>query len=173
MTTAARIMNAPPITGNIQVPLEPIWGQIDAAAVHHGEGCQRIHRTLVLVYIYSVSMRSTDFKNHSHQQKLESSTDITSEVYELAKHLFAELWDGHTPLRLIGLGLSDITHDDGVQMSLFEDTKKDRARKIDQAMDAIRSKYDSSTILRGTVKEEAPKVGKKYTAHLDRMHEKE
>ena len=124
-------------------------------------------------YCISVFMRSTDFKNHSHQQKLESSTDITSEVFELAKHLFAELWDGRTPLRLIGLGLSDITHDDSVQMSLFEDAKKDRARKIDQAMDAIRSKYGSSTILRGTVKEDAPKVGKKYTAHLDRMHEKE
>lgn len=119
----------------------------------------------------AVSMRSTDFKNHSHQQKLEEATDITTEVYDLAKKLFAELWDKKTPLRLIGLALSDVTRDDSDQMSLFADEKKEKARKIDQAMDAIRNKYGSATIMRGSVKEGTPNVGKKYKAHIDRMSE--
>ena len=122
-------------------------------------------------YCIAVSMRSTDFKNHSHQQKLEESTDITTEVYDLAKKLFAELWDKKTPLRLIGLALSDVTRDDSDQMSLFADEKKEKARKIDQAMDAIRNKYGSATIMRGSVKEDSPNVGKKYKAHIDRMSE--
>ena len=122
-------------------------------------------------YCVAVSMRSTDFKNHSHQQKLEEATDITTEVYNLAKKLFAELWDKKTPLRLIGLALSDVTHDDSDQMSLFADEKKEKARKIDQAMDAIRNKYGSATIMRGSVKEDTPNVGKKYKAHIDRMSE--
>lgn len=122
-------------------------------------------------YCISVSMRSTDFKNHSHQQKLEEATDITTEVYDLAKKLFVELWDKKTPLRLIGLALSDVTRDDSDQMSLFADEKKEKARKIDQAMDAIRNKYGSATIMRGSVKEDSPNVGKKYKAHIDRMSE--
>lgn len=122
-------------------------------------------------YCIAVSMRSTDFKNHSHQQKLEEATDITTEVYDLAKKLFAELWDKKTPLRLIGLALSDVTRDDSDQMSLFADEKKEKARKIDQAMDAIRNKYGSATIMRGSVKEDSPNVGKKYKAHIDRMSE--
>ena len=122
-------------------------------------------------YCIAVSMRSTDFQNHSHQQKLEEATDITTELYDLAKKLFAELWDKKTPLRLIGLALSDVTRDDSDQMSLFADEKKEKARKIDQAMDAIRNKYGSATIMRGSVKEDSPNVGKKYKAHIDRMSE--
>ena len=119
----------------------------------------------------AVSMRSTDFKNRSHQQKLEEATDITTEVYDMAKKLFTELWDKKTPLRLIGLALSDVTRDDGVQMSLFADEKKEKARKIDRAMDAIRNKYGSATIMRGSVKEDSPNVGRKYKAHMDLMSE--
>lgn len=124
-------------------------------------------------YCVAVTMRSIDFKNRSHQLTLEAATDITTEVYDHAKALFAELWDGKTPLRLIGLSLSEVTRDSGEQMSLFEDERKDRARKIDRAMDAIRNKYGSATIMRGSVKEDAPNVGKKYKAHLDRMREEE
>ncbi len=124
-------------------------------------------------YCVAVTMRSTDFKNRSHQMTLEIPTDITTEVYDHARALFRELWDEKTPLRLIGLALSDIARDGGEQMSLFEDDKKERARKIDRAMDAIRNKYGSATIMRGSVKEDAPNVGKKYRAHLDRMREEE
>ena len=121
----------------------------------------------------SVTLRSTDFKNRSHQLTLEDATDITTQVYRHAKALFRELWDGKTALRLLGLSLSDITRDGSEQLSLFEDEGKDRARKIDRAMDAIRSKYGSATIMRGTVKEDAPNVGKKYKAHLDRIREED
>lgn len=89
----------------------------------------------------------------------------------MAKKLFTELWDKKTPLRLIGLALSDVTRDDGVQMSLFADEKKEKARKIDRAMDAIRNKYGSATIMWGSVKEDSPNVGRKYKAHLDLMRE--
>ena len=60
-------------------------------------------------YCVAVSIRSNDFKTRSHQRKLHDPTDISSEVYSLCKQLFAELWDGHTPLRLIGVALTDLT----------------------------------------------------------------
>ena len=46
----------------------------------------------------SVTFRTLDFKNRSHQTKLKGATDVTDEIYENARKLFAEFWKGQ-PLR--------------------------------------------------------------------------
>ncbi len=118
-------------------------------------------------FCVSVTIRDNDFKNKSHQRKLLEPTDITVEVYELSKQLFCELWDSHTPLRLIGIGLSELTSDDSLQMSLFPDKKKERAKKLDKAYDAINKKYGAATIQRGSNMQSGLRVGKKYQAQME------
>lgn len=70
----------------------------------------------------------------------------------MACTLFDELWDGHTPLRLLNISLSDVTRDEIQQMSLIpgEDEKRDKSRKADRAMDAILEKYGSGAIKRAS-----------------------
>ena len=121
----------------------------------------------IKAYCVSVSIRSNDFKTRSHQKKLPEATDISTEVYGLSKQLFAELWDGYTPLRLIGISLTDLTKEDTVQMSLFPDEKKERSRKLDKAYDAINKKYGAATIQRGANLNSDLRVGKKYQAQLE------
>ena len=118
-------------------------------------------------YCVAVSIRSNDFKTRSHQRKLLDATDISKEVYQLCKHLFAELWDGHTPLRLLGVALTDLTKEDSPQMSLFPDEKKERSRKLDKAYDAINKKFGAATIQRGSNLQSDLKVGKKYQAQME------
>lgn len=118
-------------------------------------------------YCVAVSIRSNDFKTRSHQRKLYDPTDISSEVYSLCKQLFAELWDGHTPLRLIGVALTDLTKEEPAQISLFPDEKKERSRKLDQAYDAIHKKFGSTAIQRGSSLQSNLKVGKKYQAQME------
>ena len=121
----------------------------------------------IKAYCVAVSIRSNDFKTRSHQKKLPEPTDISTEVYGLSKQLFAELWDGYTPLRLIGISLTDLTKEDTVQMSLFPDEKKERSRKLDKAYDAINKKYGAATIQRGANLNSDLRVGKKYQAQLE------
>ena len=97
----------------------------------------RMRADNVKAFCVAVSIRSNDFKTSSHQKKLMDPTDISTEVYMLTKQLFAELWDGHTPLRLIGVALTGLSKDETAQMSLFPDEKKERSRKLDKAYDAI------------------------------------
>lgn len=123
-------------------------------------------------YCISVSIRSNDFKNRSHQHKLDTPTDITSEIYTIAKNLFSELWDNKTPLRLLGLSLSDITREDVEQLSLFPDQKREKARKLDQAVDAIRNKYGMDTIARASAYGSSQRIGRKYRAQLEENKEK-
>lgn len=97
----------------------------------------------------SVTIRSTEFVNKSHQRSLYNPTDVTSDVYEVAKELYNELWDGKTPLRLISVGLSNITREEYSQMSLFEDPLREKSRKIDKMMDGLSDKFGKGVVKRG------------------------
>ena len=120
----------------------------------------------------AVSIRSNDFKTRSHQRKLQEATDISTEVYGLCKQLFAELWDGHTPLRLLGVSLTELTKDETPQMSFFPDEKKERSRKLDKAYDAINKKFGAATIQRGANLQSDLRVGKKYQAQMEQKEQK-
>ena len=118
-------------------------------------------------YCIGVTIRSNDFKNHSHQKKLEQATDITAEVYQISKILFDELWDQRTPLRLLGISLTNITRENTEQLTLFPDLQKEKERKVDQAMDAIRNRFGSDFIMRGIPGQNTERVGRKYKAQLE------
>ena len=91
---------------------------------------------------------STRFTNKSHQKKLVNATDVTDEIYQVVMELFGELWRGE-PLRLLGVALSDVTKEPQEQISLFRDDKKEKARKLDAAMDQIRGRYGWDAVKRG------------------------
>ena len=114
----------------------------------------------------AVTIRSNDFRNKSHQRQLDLPTDVTSEVYEIASSLFAELWDRQTPLRLLGISLTNLVREEA-QMSLFDDGSREKARKLDRAMDAIRGKYGSEVIGRGSAMETSARIGRRYKAQMD------
>lgn len=115
----------------------------------------------------AVTIRSNDFRDRSHQRKLLESTDVTSEVYEVSKALFAELWDGHTPLRLLGISLTDLSRGDCEQQSLFPNPKRDRERQLDQTMDSLRNRFGADTVVRGAAFRSDIRVGQKYRAQME------
>ena len=56
------------------------------------------------------------------------------------------------PFRLIGVALTNLTDESFEQLSLFEDNeKKERNRKLDATMDAIRQKFGNDKITRASI----------------------
>ena len=99
----------------------------------------------------AVTIRDTEFNNKSHQRHLLESTDISGEIYQVATELFREIWDGKTPLRLLNITLSGVSsEDEPMQLSLFSDESKEKSRKMDRAADAIRDRFGSGAIRRGS-----------------------
>ena len=94
-------------------------------------------------------------------------TDISREVYQISKELFDELWDGVTPLRLLGIAITNITREEVMQFSLFQDGSRERAQKLDRATDALNKKFGSATIMRGSNMQSKMDVGKKYKAQME------
>ena len=84
-----------------------------------------------------------------------------------SKRLFSELWDKRTPLRLLGVSLTAVTRDESEQLSLFRDERSDRAKKVDKAVDAIRKKYGSDTIVRAASIQTSQRVGRKHKAQIE------
>ena len=119
----------------------------------------------------SVSIRYLNFQNRSHQCRLDEPIDTTNEVYETARQLLRELWKDKRPLRLISISLTNLTREEGAtQMSLFgteERTNRERNAKMDKAVDALRSKYGSDIIQRGTVLSSGIHVARKFKGKQD------
>ena len=117
-------------------------------------------------YCIAVHFRTINFVNRSHQKKLENSTNITAEIYQVATELIAEAWN-HEPLRLIGLAASDIDRGGFEQMSLFGDEKKDKLKKLDTAIDSIRDRYGNASVKRASVMDVDKRIARKYKGQKD------
>ena len=120
----------------------------------------------------AVSFRTLEFKNKSHQRKLENPTDVTNEIYQNVRQLFQESWEGQ-PLRLIGVALTGLTEDEFIQMSLFEDPKKrEQQKKLDEAMDNIRKKFGNNKIGRASTMNVSGRMARKAKAQMENGRKK-
>ena len=119
----------------------------------------------------AVQLRTTAFENRSHQRKLTAPTDITRQLYATAKELIREAWDGQTPLRLLGVALSDVSQDAHEQLSLFEEetAQNDKSRALDRTVDELRQRFGMDGVVRGTALGAQKDVGKKYKAQAEQQ----
>ena len=80
------------------------------------------------------------------QCTLPEPTDVTALILNEARRLLGEIWNGETPVRQVGLGVSKLTHDPYVQMSLFEDPRMEYYREWDRAYDEQASRPEDARL---------------------------
>ena len=85
--------------------------------------------------VVSMFVKYKDFSVASKQCRTSRPTDITAEILNEARRMLGEVWDGETPVRQVGLGVSGLTHEE-LEMSLFEDPRTDYYREWDRQYDA-------------------------------------
>ena len=100
----------------------------------------RIRRDHFRASTVSMFIKYKDFSVAQKQCQVPQPTDITAVILNEARRMLAEVWDGITPLRQVGLGVSKLTHESFEQMSLFEDPKMEYYREWDRQYDAGHSK---------------------------------
>lgn len=94
----------------------------------------------------SVFIKYPDFSISQKQGKITKPTDVTALILNEARRLISLIWDGVSPVRQIGLGVSGLTHDTSEQMQLFEDPQMQYYRDWDSNYDAqfpCDKKYDT------------------------------
>lgn len=97
----------------------------------------------------SVQVKDCFFKTKSKQCTLAEATNHSQKLYELACSLFDTLWDHHTPIRLLSVHATKLSDTSYQQLSLF-DNEQSHHNNLDQALDQIRNKYGSDSIMRAS-----------------------
>lgn len=102
--------------------------------------------------VIAVTIRYYDLTNTSHQLMPDAPTNLTAEIHGAACRLFDELWDGQTPIRLLGIRTSKVIKGEANrQLSLFDGTDYEKLEKLDKALDSIREKYGEGAIRRASL----------------------
>ena len=96
-----------------------------------------------------VTIRYASFKTFNHQIKMDNNTNLEEEIYDYARIAFNKLWDLE-PIRLIGLRVVDITTNNDIQLSIFDEANKVITDKeIDKLIDNINKEFGVGTIKKG------------------------
>lgn len=108
----------------------------------------RLRQTEYSAKLVSISVRTNEFTSSSHQRKLNAPTDCTNDIHAVACELFDELWSNQ-PIRHLGVRVSELCTNDFIQLTIFE---KENAKKraLDKAVDDIRTRFGSSSIIRSS-----------------------
>ena len=107
----------------------------------------RIRRDSFRASTISLTIKYKDFTVAQKQCQVAQPTDVTAVILNEARRMLSEVWDGVTPLRLVGLGVSKLTHESVVQMSLFEDPKMEYYREWDRQYDEQRALAEDARLL--------------------------
>ena len=106
----------------------------------------RLRQSGYCARLVSVSLRTNEFYNCSHQRKINSAIDCTNAIHEVACELFDELWNGE-PVRHLGVRVSELCQNDFHQLALFE-KDYEKQRKVDQTVDSIRARFGNGSVFR-------------------------
>lgn len=110
---------------------------------------RRLRQHHVLAGTISVEIKYSTFESVSHQTRLLTPENTTNAIYKTACRLFDELWKGG-PIRLLGIRTANLSSDDIQQLSIFDHPETEKQKKLDTALDAIRQKYGSQSIVRAS-----------------------
>lgn len=101
----------------------------------------------------AIVIKTSNFVNISHQQKLITKTNTTKEIYDVAKNILKEMLEKKLDVRLIGVRLSDLEKEENIQEQLcfFDNVKNEKEEEIDRVMDSLKSKFGDKIIRRAKI----------------------
>lgn len=109
----------------------------------------RLRKYNLLATVVNVQLRTNEFKDFSHQSKLDWPTSNTKDVFEKVKLLLREMYKEENPIRLVGIRVDKLIRKGEMQLSLFDNLENKKQEKIEMVVDELKQKYGYNTITRG------------------------
>jgi DNA polymerase-4 len=119
-----------------------LLGQVEAVG-------ERLRRHGLQARRVALKIRFGDFQTVSRSKTLAGATDVTAELWGAARELWrAWVKAGFRPVRLIGMTAEGLGGEEA-QMELFANPEKEKAGKVDQALDEINRRFGKRIVHRG------------------------
>lgn len=97
-----------------------------------------------------VTIRYSNFKTYNHQIKLKNNINTYDDIFKYGKDIFNKLWN-FEPVRLIGLRVTDLSKNNDIQLSLFDDNNKYiEDKEINFIIDKINNKIGKNSVYKGS-----------------------
>ena len=112
---------------------------------------RRLRGTNRYAYVVTVVLKNKYFKRISRQRKLKNATNVTDEIYAVAKEILND-FEELEPVRLIGLRLNSLVDKVERQVSLFDDIKiHDNNENLDKMVDKLKDKFGSNIVRKASL----------------------
>lgn len=93
-----------------------------------------------------LKLRWPDFTTITRQTTLTRPTDLDSEIVAAATKLFEHAWDGRTPVRLVGVGVSGLGS--GYRQLGLWDAAQEETQRLQETLDELRRRFGDDAISR-------------------------
>ena len=111
---------------------------------------RRMRRNEIFAKTIKLKFRYDDFETLVRNKSI-SPTNTTQTLFETAAELMAGIHrNPQRGVRLIGMGVSNLSRPAPVQLTLFDQEEKDKQSRVDHLSDAIRDKFGAAKLHRGT-----------------------
>lgn len=110
--------------------------------------CSTLRSKSLKAKTITLKYRTLKFETMTRQHSIEPS-NYDPDIFREVKLLFHKLHDGKTPLRLLGVGLSNFINEAQTELELYPTSEK--RDKILYAVDRLREKYGDKSITIGGV----------------------
>jgi DNA polymerase-4 len=108
----------------------------------------RLRRNQRMAYVVRIKLRYGNFKTITRQATSLQAMDQDRIIFEQARQLLLSHWDQRTPIRLIGVGVSQFLEGER-QLSLWG-TNEDKESKLLKVVDSLKDKYGMDVIKKGS-----------------------
>ncbi|MBO2517956.1 MAG: hypothetical protein CW338_11925, partial [Clostridiales bacterium] len=107
----------------------------------------RLRRKKLYASFVQIQVKDVNLKVINRQKSLEEYTCNTRLIRDTAMELLQENWPAGKPIRMLSVGVTGLSMDGAQQLNMFSDTvKMEKARKLDDAVDNIRSKFGKEAV---------------------------
>jgi len=109
---------------------------------------ERLHNKDLRGKTVFIKVRYSDFKTYTRRKTVKNYINSTDSIYDLAKKLLINNnLLNNKPIRLLGIGVSNLSPDNEQQLSLFE--KNIKKEKLNETIFEIKDKFGSKSLRRG------------------------
>ncbi|HXP04174.1 MAG TPA: DNA polymerase IV [Stellaceae bacterium] len=97
----------------------------------------------------TLKLKTSDFRIRTRSRKFADPTQLADMLYRTARRLLAAEADGTTRFRLIGVGADALVSAEAADLPTLFDQEDGRARRLEQAMDDIRTRLGKGAVRLG------------------------
>ncbi len=115
----------------------------------------RLRRHEIKGRTIKLKIRFSDFRTISRSSSLPDPTSTTRTLWNVASSILNEaLNQTHEPVRLLGMGVSQLSHLRPVQKELFDQEERDKQNRLDETCDQLREKFGRGSVKPATAIEQ-------------------